>query len=67
MQLKPVAWSTQQQQGDAAGAAAGGGQGKAQHVAELLLILKWGGVLTHAGRAQAEDLGRAFRGELYPR
>ncbi len=25
---------------------------------EALLILKWGGVLTHAGRQQAEDLGR---------
>nr|XP_039247814.1 inositol hexakisphosphate and diphosphoinositol-pentakisphosphate kinase 2-like isoform X3 [Styela clava] len=31
----------------------------------LLLILKWGGELTPAGRAQAEDLGRAFRC-MYP-
>ena len=25
---------------------------------EALLILKYGGVLTHAGRAQAEELGK---------
>ncbi len=31
----------------------------------LLLILKWGGELTAHGRAQAEDLGKAFR-KLYP-
>mmetsp|Transcript_25598 Transcript_25598/g.75672 ORF Transcript_25598/g.75672 Transcript_25598/m.75672 type:complete len:1449 (-) Transcript_25598:644-4990(-) len=34
---------------------------------EALLILKWGGVLTHAGRQQAEDLGRVFRMVMYPR
>ena len=27
----------------------------------LLLILKWGGELTSMGRAQAEELGEAFR------
>ena len=31
----------------------------------LLLILKWGGELTPAGRVQAEQLGRAFRC-MYP-
>ncbi|XP_068131412.1 inositol hexakisphosphate and diphosphoinositol-pentakisphosphate kinase 1 isoform X11 [Hyperolius riggenbachi] len=31
----------------------------------LLLVLKWGGELTPAGRAQAEELGRAFRC-MYP-
>lgn len=31
----------------------------------LVLILKWGGELTPAGRIQAEDLGRCFR-RLYP-
>uniref|UniRef100_F6R3J8 Inositol hexakisphosphate and diphosphoinositol-pentakisphosphate kinase n=1 Tax=Ciona intestinalis TaxID=7719 RepID=F6R3J8_CIOIN len=31
----------------------------------LLLILKWGGELTPAGRMQAEELGRAFRC-MYP-
>ncbi|GIL60528.1 hypothetical protein Vafri_15076, partial [Volvox africanus] len=33
----------------------------------LLLIVKWGGVLTHAGRAQAETLGVRFRTGMYPR
>jgi hypothetical protein len=36
-------------------------------VSELLLILKYGGVLTHAGRTQAEDLGKMFRMIMYPR
>lgn len=27
----------------------------------LLLIMKWGGELTQAGRVQAEELGKAFR------
>uniref|UniRef100_A0A8C9SX33 Inositol hexakisphosphate and diphosphoinositol-pentakisphosphate kinase n=1 Tax=Scleropages formosus TaxID=113540 RepID=A0A8C9SX33_SCLFO len=31
----------------------------------LLLVLKWGGELTPAGRIQAEELGRAFR-YMYP-
>ncbi|VEL39963.1 unnamed protein product [Protopolystoma xenopodis] len=31
----------------------------------LLLVVKWGGELTAAGRQQAEDLGRAFRC-IYP-
>lgn len=31
----------------------------------LLLVLKWGGELTPAGRVQAEELGRAFRC-MYP-
>ena len=34
---------------------------------EALLILKHGGVLTHAGRAQAETLGSLFRTAMYPR
>lgn len=34
---------------------------------EGLLILKWGGVLTHAGRQQAEDLGKIYRMVMYPR
>lgn len=31
----------------------------------LVLILKWGGELTPAGRIQAEELGRMFRC-MYP-
>mmetsp|Transcript_13732 Transcript_13732/g.24396 ORF Transcript_13732/g.24396 Transcript_13732/m.24396 type:complete len:1129 (+) Transcript_13732:620-4006(+) len=29
-------------------------------------IVKWGGVLTHSGRADAEGMGRSFRQKLYP-
>ena len=35
-------------------------------VTEALLILKWGGGLTHAGWAQAIKLGRDFRKGIYP-
>jgi hypothetical protein len=50
----------------AAAAAAAAADGKPQ-VTELLLILKYGGVLTHSGRAQAEELGKTFRMVMYPR
>ena len=33
---------------------------------EAQLILKWGGVLTPAGRERAEMLGRSFRERMYP-
>ncbi|XP_024970724.1 inositol hexakisphosphate and diphosphoinositol-pentakisphosphate kinase VIP2-like isoform X5 [Cynara cardunculus var. scolymus] len=33
---------------------------------EALMVLKYGGVLTHAGRKQAEELGRYFRNNMYP-
>ncbi|XP_019442632.1 PREDICTED: inositol hexakisphosphate and diphosphoinositol-pentakisphosphate kinase-like isoform X5 [Lupinus angustifolius] len=33
---------------------------------EALMVLKYGGVLTHAGRKQAEELGRYFRNNIYP-
>eukprot|EP00667_Euglena_gracilis_P000680 EG_transcript_680 len=33
---------------------------------EVLLVLKHGGVLTHSGRQQAEQLGKEFRTVLYP-
>ncbi|XP_044301687.1 inositol hexakisphosphate and diphosphoinositol-pentakisphosphate kinase 2 isoform X3 [Varanus komodoensis] len=36
-----------------------------KHEPSLLLVLKWGGELTPAGRVQAEELGRAFRC-MYP-
>ena len=35
-------------------------------VEEALLILKWGGQLTHAGIQQAEKLGKSFRVNIYP-
>ncbi len=31
-----------------------------------LLILKWGGELTHSGMEQAEELGAMFRNQVYP-
>ncbi|KAG2489657.1 hypothetical protein HYH03_011935 [Edaphochlamys debaryana] len=58
--------------GSAGGAAggAGGSEGRPPHqppvLEEALLILKWGGVLTHAGRQQAEDLGKIYRMVMYP-
>jgi hypothetical protein len=42
------------------------GQQQQQVLTEALLILKYGGVLTHAGRAQAEELGKIFRLVMYP-
>ena len=42
-----------------------GGAKDATGTSSLLLILKWGGELTPAGRVQAEQLGRAFRC-MYP-
>ena len=38
----------------------------AERVTEALLILKFGGVLTHLGKNQAEFLGRDFRMRMYP-
>ena len=35
-------------------------------VTEILMIIKHGGILTHAGRKQAEDLGSDFRQVMYP-
>jgi inositol hexakisphosphate/diphosphoinositol-pentakisphosphate kinase len=34
--------------------------------ASVLIVLKWGGVLTHAGVQQAMELGKWFRSHLYP-
>jgi hypothetical protein len=49
------------------GGASGAAESAKPHVTELLLILKYGGVLTHSGRAQAEELGKTFRMVMYPR
>ena len=32
----------------------------------VLIVLKWGGVLTHAGAQQSEELGRQFRATMFP-
>ena len=37
-----------------------------ERVTEALLIIKFGGVLTHLGKNQAEFLGRDFRMRMYP-
>ncbi|CAM0883363.1 unnamed protein product [Alopecurus aequalis] len=42
------------------------GEGEEECPIEALMILKYGGVLTHAGRKQAEELGRYFRNNMYP-
>ena len=52
VQLKPLKWS---EDADATPVCT-----------EALLILKHGGVLTHAGRQQAEALGSLFRNVMYP-
>eukprot|EP01062_Namystynia_karyoxenos_P059220 TRINITY_DN50664_c0_g1_i1.p1 TRINITY_DN50664_c0_g1~~TRINITY_DN50664_c0_g1_i1.p1 ORF type:complete len:1266 (+),score=291.52 TRINITY_DN50664_c0_g1_i1:75-3872(+) len=52
VQLKPTAWQATESGG--------------QEVSELLLVLKYGGVLTPAGRQQAESLGREVRETMYP-
>lgn len=35
-------------------------------VTQLQVIVKWGGVLTHLGRRQAEELGNTYRMVMYP-
>uniref|UniRef100_A0A0D9YFR3 Inositol hexakisphosphate and diphosphoinositol-pentakisphosphate kinase n=1 Tax=Oryza glumipatula TaxID=40148 RepID=A0A0D9YFR3_9ORYZ len=40
--------------------------GEEEYPIEALMVLKYGGVLTHAGRKQAEELGRYFRNNMYP-
>lgn len=63
-QLKPLAWEeippSERKEGK------DGKEGKSEQVTEALLILKFGGVLTHLGKKQAEFLGRDFRMRMYP-
>lgn len=40
--------------------------GVRKRVSKLLLIIKWGGDLTHSGEEQAEHLGQKFRQMMYP-
>ena len=52
--------------GVARAASAEGKEPPSERVTEALLILKFGGVLTHLGKNQAEFLGRDFRMRMYP-
>ncbi|KAH9739920.1 Inositol hexakisphosphate and diphosphoinositol-pentakisphosphate kinase VIP2 [Citrus sinensis] len=56
VQLKPLKWvKVTKSTGD-----------EEERPVEALMVLKYGGVLTHAGRKQAEELGRYFRNNMYP-
>ncbi|XP_051120901.1 inositol hexakisphosphate and diphosphoinositol-pentakisphosphate kinase VIP2-like isoform X2 [Andrographis paniculata] len=57
VQLKPLKWIR---------VAKDNGEGEEEKPIEALMVLKYGGVLTHAGRKQAEELGRYFRNNMYP-
>ncbi|QHO09094.1 inositol hexakisphosphate and diphosphoinositol-pentakisphosphate kinase 2-like isoform [Arachis hypogaea] len=57
VQLKPLKWVK---------VTKGNGEGEEERPVEALMVLKYGGVLTHAGRKQAEELGRYFRNNMYP-
>ncbi|GAX74145.1 hypothetical protein CEUSTIGMA_g1594.t1 [Chlamydomonas eustigma] len=65
VQLKPQRWDAPPSSGESGtDTSSYTSMGK---VTELMLVLKWGGVLTHAGRTQAEELGKYFRANMYPR
>lgn len=57
VQLKPLKWVKVPKSN---------GEGEEEQPVEALMVLKYGGVLTHAGRKQAEELGRYFRNNMYP-
>ncbi|KAH1200000.1 Inositol hexakisphosphate and diphosphoinositol-pentakisphosphate kinase VIP2 [Glycine max] len=57
VQLKPLKWIK---------VAKSNGEGEEERPVQALMVLKYGGVLTHAGRKQAEELGRYFRNNMYP-
>lgn len=57
VQLKPLKWVK---------IAKANSEGEEERPVEALMVLKYGGVLTHAGRKQAEELGRYFRNNMYP-
>nr|XP_048327596.1 inositol hexakisphosphate and diphosphoinositol-pentakisphosphate kinase VIP2 isoform X4 [Ziziphus jujuba var. spinosa] len=56
VQLKPLKWVKVTKNNE----------GEEERPIEALMVLKYGGVLTHAGRKQAEELGRYFRNNMYP-
>ncbi|PKA60978.1 inositol hexakisphosphate/diphosphoinositol-pentakisphosphate kinase [Apostasia shenzhenica] len=57
VQLKPLRWVKVRKHN---------GEVEEERPVEALMVLKYGGVLTHAGRQQAEELGRYFRNNMYP-
>ncbi|CAK9857717.1 unnamed protein product [Sphagnum jensenii] len=57
VQLKPQKWTKVPKEDD---------ETEEEFPIEALMVLKYGGVLTHAGRKQAEELGRSFRNCMYP-
>ncbi|RHY05424.1 hypothetical protein DYB36_000668, partial [Aphanomyces astaci] len=57
VQMKPRAWTHDDQSTIPHGVGA---------VTQLLVIVKWGGDLTHSGIQQAESLGQHFRQIMYP-
>ena len=64
-QLKPLSWDPIPES-ERAPPGPDGKEGPSEKVTEALLILKFGGVLTHLGKNQAEFLGRDFRMRMYP-
>ena len=74
-QLKPLEWEEEGEDDESGSHNNGNGtngdeqkeQRRPRRPTAALLILKHGGVLTHAGRAQAEALGSLFRTAMYPR
>ena len=63
-QLKPLSWDPIPE--GKRGEPKDGKDPPSERVTEALLILKFGGVLTHLGKNQAEFLGRDFRMRMYP-
>ena len=53
VQLKPLKWEKDDD------------TGKVKKVTQVLMVLKWGGSLTHAGVDQARNLGKSFRERMY--
>merc|ERR1711871_1531826 len=69
-QLKPVRWvhGSGQESDSCEPDTCSGGQESGAHsrLSCAQLVLKWGGVLTHAGRQQAKAFGAFCRDHLYP-
>ena len=60
MQMKPERWA------DVVEVGPDGERRTISRASHLLVILKWGGVLTRMGEKQAESLGATFRSQMYP-